>query len=88
MRVAPSAMFCGKAMAPWTLVCPWTASVPQMIGIATPLIPYQAPPLIVAMSISHVPNAVFLRICLWLAAVVTVLGVPLTYFWWRIIGFL
>lgn len=62
-------------------------SMTQIIGIATPLIPYQAPPLIVAMSLSKVPNAVFFRLCLWLAFAVTVVGIPLTYFWWRLIGF-
>ncbi|MDA8584851.1 SLC13 family permease [Rhodobacteraceae bacterium] len=61
-------------------------SMTQIIGISTPLIPYQAPPLIVAMSISKVPNAVFLRLCLWLALAVTLVGVPLTYFWWKLIG--
>ncbi len=63
-------------------------SMTQIVGIATPLIPYQAPPLIVAMSISKVPNAVFMRLCLWLALAVTLVGVPLSYFWWRLIGFL
>ena len=62
-------------------------SMTQIIGISTPAIPYQAPPLIVAMSISKVPNAVFLRLCLWLALAVTLVGLPLTYFWWKVIGF-
>lgn len=62
-------------------------SMTQIIGISTPLIPYQAPPLIVAMSLSKVPNAVFFRLCLWLALAVTVLGIPLTYCWWLLIGF-
>ena len=59
----------------------------QIIGISTPVIPYQAPPLIVAMSLSKVPNAVFLRLCLWLALAITVVGIPVTYFWWQLIGF-
>lgn len=62
-------------------------SMVQILGISTPFIPYQAPPLIVAMSLSKVPNAVFLRLCLWIALAVTVVGVPLTYLWWQIIGF-
>ncbi len=62
-------------------------SMTQILGISTPAIPYQAPPLIVAMSISKVPNAVFLRLCLWLAFAVTVIGVPITVFWWQAIGF-
>lgn len=62
-------------------------SMTQMLGISTPALPYQAPPLIVAMSISKVPNVVFLRLCLWLAIAVAVVGVPLTYLWWQVIGF-
>ncbi len=62
-------------------------SMTQMLGISSTAIPYQAPPLIVAMSISKVPTVVFLRICFWLAAAVTIVGVPLTYFWWQLIGF-
>lgn len=63
-------------------------SMTQIIGISTPLIPYQAPPLIVAMSISQVPNAVFLKLCLWLALGVSLIGVPLSYFWWQLTGLL
>lgn len=62
-------------------------SMTQIIGISTPAIPYQAPPLIVAMSISQVPNAVFLRLCFLLALAVTFVGVPVTYLWWQLIGF-
>ena len=62
-------------------------SMIQIMGISTPLIPYQAPPLIVAMSISKIPNAVYIRLCLWLGLAVALIGVPLTYGWWRIIGF-
>ncbi len=63
-------------------------SMTQIIGISTPAIPYQAPPLIVAMSISKVPNVVYMRLCLWLALAVSVVGVPLMYFWWQLIGFI
>ena len=62
-------------------------SMTQIIGISTPAIPDQAPPLIVAMSISQVPNALFLRLCFWLAIAVTFVGVPITYVWWQLIGF-
>ncbi|MEM6634635.1 MAG: SLC13 family permease [Pseudomonadota bacterium] len=62
-------------------------SMTQIIGISTPLIPYQAPPLIVAMSLSGLSNGVFMRICLWLAVAVTLLGIPLSYAWWWMTGF-
>ena len=62
-------------------------SMTQILGIATPVIPYQAPPLIVAMSISKVPNVVFFRICFWLALWVTLVGLPFNFLWWQLIGF-
>lgn len=65
-----------------------TVAMAQMIGIATPLLPYQAPPLIVAMALAHIPVASLTRICLLLAVGVIVLGLPLTYLWWRLIGLL
>lgn len=60
----------------------------QIIGISTPILPYQAPPLLVAMALAHIPVATLTRICLGLAIGVFVLGIPLTYFWWQLIGFL
>lgn len=62
-------------------------SMTQIIGISTPLIPYQAPPLIVAMSLSKVPAAVFMKLCIWLGLAVTIVGLPMTYLWWQLIGF-
>lgn len=62
-------------------------SMVQMIGISTPVLAYQAPPLIVAMSISGVRNAVFVRLCAWLALAVCLIGLPATYLWWQVIGF-
>ncbi|MEP3276634.1 MAG: SLC13 family permease [Stappiaceae bacterium] len=61
-------------------------SMIQIIGIATPLLPYQAPPLIVAMSLSNIPSALLTRLCLFMALAVTAIGVPLTYLWWQLMG--
>ena len=62
-----------------------TTLMTQIIGISTPAIPYQAPPLIIAMSLSKVPNLVFLKICMLLSLVVMMFGLPITYAWWSII---
>ena len=58
----------------------------QIIGIATPLLPYQAPPLIVAMALAHMPAGLVVRVCLAVGAGVAFIGVPLTALWWQAIG--
>jgi len=66
----------------------FSVAMVQVIGISTPLIPYQAPPLIVAMSLAYMPVSTLTRICIALAIGVAVLGLPLTYLWWQVIGLL
>lgn len=63
-----------------------TVAMAQMIAIATPILPYQAPPLIVAMALAHFSVPALTRICIGLAVGVAVIGLPLTYLWWRMIG--
>lgn len=65
-----------------------TVAMAQMIGIATPILPYQAPPLIVAMALTHIPVAVLTRVCVVVTVGVFALGLPLTYVFWRLIGLL
>jgi len=67
----------------WTIE---TIAMVQVIGISTPIIPYQAPPLIIAMALGHIPMAALFRVCLWLAAAVAFVGMPLTYLWWNYLG--
>lgn len=63
-----------------------TASMAQIIGISTPLLPFQAPPLILAMAMAPLPAAALTRVCLILAAGSFLLGLPLTLLWWQAIG--
>lgn len=65
-----------------------TVAMTQMIGIASPLLPYQAPPLIVAMSLADISTAILTRVCLALFAAVLVIGLPVTIFWWHLTGLL
>lgn len=60
----------------------------QIIGIATPVLPYQAPPLILAMALTHISTAALTRVCIFLALGVFVVGVPITYLYWQMIGLL
>lgn len=65
-----------------------TVAMAQMIGIATPILPYQAPPLILAMALTHIPVAPLTRVCIILAVGVFVLGLPATYLFWKATGLL
>lgn len=60
----------------------------QVIGYATPLLPYQASPIVVAMGMGKVPARDGLRLCLALALITFVLLVPLDYAWFRLLGWL
>lgn len=65
-----------------------TVAMAQIIGISTPLLPYQAPPLILAMALANLPLAPLIRVCLALFVGGALIGLPLTYVWWQWIGVL
>jgi di/tricarboxylate transporter len=65
-----------------------TVAMAQVVGIATPLLPYQAPPLIIAIGLAQIPIGALVRICVLLAVAVAVIGIPLTYVWWQFLGIL
>ncbi|HXP97614.1 MAG TPA: SLC13 family permease [Telmatospirillum sp.] len=58
----------------------------QVIGYATPLLPYQAAPIVVAMGMGDVPARDGVRLCLVLAVVTFVVLVPLDYLWFAPLG--
>lgn len=58
----------------------------QVIGFSTPLLPYQASPIVVAMAMGHVPQRAALRLCLALAAITLLVLVPLDYGWFLLLG--
>ncbi len=59
----------------------------QVIGFSTVLLPYQAPPLVVAMRLD-LRAADLARCTLALAVLTYVALVPLDYLWWRVLGLL
>lgn len=63
-----------------------TVAMAQIIGVATPVLPYQAPPLIVAMALAQIPMKPLFLICVALSVAVFLVGVPLTYLWWSALG--
>lgn len=65
-----------------------TVLMTQVIGYATPLLPYQASPIVVAMGMGKVPAREGLKLCLLLAALSFALLVPLDYLWFRLLGWI
>ncbi len=55
----------------------------QVPGFSTPLLPYQAPPLIVAMQRAHLRSAEAIKPVLAIALVTLAVLLPLDYLWWR-----
>ncbi|ACL61916.1 SLC13 family permease [Methylobacterium nodulans] len=65
-----------------------TVVMAQVIGYATPLLPYQAAPIVVAMGMAGVPARDGLRLCLAVALVTFALLAPLDYAWFRLLGWI
>lgn len=58
----------------------------QVLGYSTPLLPYQASPIVVAMALGKVPARAGMLLCLALAAVSYLLLLPLDYAWYQALG--
>lgn len=57
-----------------------------VVGFSALVLPYQTPPLVVAMQLGSVPMRQGNKLCLALLAVTVVLLLPLDYLWWRALG--
>lgn len=60
----------------------------QVVGYSTILLPYQAPPIIVALQIGGVEMRPAAKFTLALAAVTLAVLVPINYLWWQALGLL
>ena len=58
----------------------------QIVAVSSMFLPYQSPPLVVAMQMGNVPSGHMTRLCLLLAAVNVAVLLPLDYLWWRLLG--
>ena len=65
-----------------------TVLMVQVIGYATPLLPYQASPIVVAMGMGQVTAKDGTRLCLALAAITFLVLVPLDYGWFMLLGWM
>ena len=57
-----------------------------VVGFSTVLLPYQTPPLVVAMQLGGVPMGKGNKLCLALFAVTVLVLLPLDFLWWRLLG--
>jgi anion transporter len=60
----------------------------QVLGFSTVILPYQLPPLVVAMQLGGVPASSGARATLILAIFTVLVLFPINYFWWRWLGYL
>jgi di/tricarboxylate transporter len=58
----------------------------QVLGYATPLLPYQVPPLMVAIAMSGVPAVAAIRVLVVLALVTTPIILAAAHMWWSFLG--
>lgn len=60
----------------------------QVVAVSSMFLPYQSPPLVVAMQLGNVSSGHMTRTCLLLAAINIVVLLPLDYLWWHLLGVL
>ncbi|HCR1848569.1 TPA: anion permease [Enterobacter roggenkampii] len=58
----------------------------QVLGYSTPLLPYQASPIVVAMGLGKVPARAGMVFCLALAVATYMVLLPLDYLWFSLLG--
>ncbi|MFS2221607.1 SLC13 family permease [Pantoea sp. B65] len=65
-----------------------TVVMMQVFAYATPLLPYQASPIVVAMGLGNVPARDGLKLCLLVALISALVLLPLDYLWFKVLGYL
>ena len=65
---------------------PLAVAMTQVVAFSSVILPYQAPPLVVAIQAGYVPGRDVTRLCLMTAAITIVALWPLDYWWWRALG--
>jgi hypothetical protein len=59
-----------------------------VFAYATPLLPYQAAPLVVAAGLAKVPTRTAVKVCLVVGVISFVVLGPLYYLWFRALGWI
>jgi di/tricarboxylate transporter len=60
----------------------------QVVVFSTVFLPFESPPIMVALHLGGVGPRAASKLCLSLAAVTLVVLLPLDYLWWRLLGYL
>ena len=60
----------------------------QVVSFSTVLLPFEAPPIMIALQLGGVSVRAGAKLCLAVAAVTIVALLPLDYLWWRLLGYL
>jgi di/tricarboxylate transporter len=63
-----------------------TVLMTQVLAFSNVLLPYQAPPLIMAMQLGNLPLGAMSKLCIALFVCSTVILIPLDLLWWRFLG--
>jgi di/tricarboxylate transporter len=63
-----------------------TVLMTQVLAFSNVFLPFQAPPLVVAIQAGNLPAASVIRFCLALFAISLFLLVPLDFLWWSLLG--
>ena len=63
-----------------------TVFMTQVVGFSTFILPYQAPPILVALRMSELRLAAVTKLCLVMLVLTLVLVMPLNYLWWKLLG--
>ena len=62
-----------------------TVLMSQVVGYSTPLLPYQAAPIVVAMGMANVPARHGIKVCVLVGILTFLLLIPLDYLWFRML---
>ena len=58
----------------------------QVLGFSNPILPYESPPLVVAMALGGVGIGSAQKLCVWIAVLTMTILWPLDFLWWRLLG--
>ncbi|WP_374445255.1 SLC13 family permease [Stella sp.] len=64
-----------------------TVMMTQVVGFSTVILPYQAPPIVLALQLARVRMGQAARVTLLVLVPTVLVLVPLAYLWWRLLGY-